>query len=686
MDAPTYTSLMPPAVQAMLKAYERLRAASQWDWGLDWRTDLYAADEVLPAKLPVPLARHVAGSPILIRIAAGLLAEADGLRELFPNAPPSGTSRITLAEAGKHRILTGDPAWARAEVPALHWVVFDSRRDTSTTVRVNGTKLVVGPRAWIVTAAVLMPHATNLPVSLDGANHLVRSVVERAPTASIVLHADGPARWSVLDGRGGSWFPDGALPKWDSQFVPFFHGNGLLVRVPAVPLTVSVTRGVECEAKTLSIRPKAADQVEIELSPTRRMDPAANGWYGADLHVHPHYSGDLVVTPDDVAAMQLGEGLHVLSVLAANLYTTRVYDREAFESLLGQDLPWGNSRTVARYGLEYRNDLLGHFHALAPSGTPSRYHTGHVPEEGEEDWPANAEACAEQRRLGATVGYAHPVWAAFAEDGSPDTVFQPSFKGVRSVEARELVVDAALGLVDSLDLLHYGNWDATVQLYHHLLGCGIRIAASVGTDVFLSISHGLNSDPPGWARMYAHLGDVPLSADAYKAAIRAGRTLATNGPWITLSVDGQPIGEVLHRRVDDRLDIEATCSGPGVTGVELIGADGRIDMARGAGAATLRSGIRVTSATWIAARAIGQKHPSIMRGPATAHTSPVYVDVDGQRVARPVDGAWCLDWLDRLEGLIREHGRYRDPDHRREILDLVERARAFYRPIAAAAP
>lgn len=57
-----------------------------------------------------------------------------------------------------------------------------------------------------------------------------------------------------------------------------------------------------------------------------------------------------------------------------------------------------------------------------PSSAPERYQTGHVARAGQEDRPANAVACAEQRTYGEKIGYAHPVWLPFAEDGSPDVV------------------------------------------------------------------------------------------------------------------------------------------------------------------------------------------------------------------------------------------------------------------------
>ena len=62
--------------------------------------------------------------------------------------------------------------------------------------------------------------------------------------------------------------------------------------------------------------------------------------------------------------------------------------------------------------------------------------------------------------------------------------------------------------------------------------------------------------------------------------------------------------------------------------------------------------------TWLAA---------VARGPATglapaglAHTTPVYVDVDGVRVARAGAAEWCLGLVDGLERLLAEHGVFAD--------------------------
>ena len=62
----------------------------------------------------------------------------------------------------------------------------------------------------------------------------------------------------------------------------------------------------------------------------------------------------------------------------------------------------------------------------------------------------------------------------------------------------------------------------------------------------------------------------------------------------------------------------------------------------------------IAEPTWIAVVARGGSHPAVLGPQVYAHTSPVWIDVAGRTVARAVDAAWCLDWLDRLETLARE--------------------------------
>ena len=272
--------------------------------------------------------------------------------------------------------------------------------------------------------------------------------------------------------------------------------------------------------------------------------------------MHLNYSGDLVCAPADAARMQHGEGLHLLNLVAGNFTDVARLrpgpvrgDRRPRPALVGR-------RPVARMGVEYRNDLLGHVHALGPTGAAG---AGTRPATSAptqpDDWPPNQVACEELRALGATVGYAHPAGSAFPDDGGP-TRSSPTRARSRPASSSPTPRSA---LVDSIDVISpFDDEGAVVPLPPAAL-----LRAAAGGDRrhrrVPVVLHGsaAASNPPGWGRVYAHLGGEPLSVAAFQDAIRAGRTIVTNGPWLTLDVDGHGPGAVLDRAAGDRLAVRA---------------------------------------------------------------------------------------------------------------------------------
>jgi hypothetical protein len=608
---------------------------------------------------------------------------AKALRSVIGQEVPMGMVVVRVDAGGGVHADVGPARTAIAGRTVRLDIVVDSAADAEVSLTVAGRAVHVTPRGATVETIDLDGADPVFTVVGDDQTLAVHGAIRTAAAAALRLRSARCARWSVTDASGGAWFSEGVLAKWDVHHRPFFHGHDLTLAVPAEPLQVACTRGLEFERIELEVLPAAGQTRLVECDPPRLFDPAADGWYGGDLHVHMNYSGDLVCTPSDVARMQLGEGLHLVNLVAANCQTALVYDREMLERFADSDLPWSTEGTVARMGVEYRNDLLGHVHALGPSGPPANYYAGQERSDHPEDWPPNKVACEELRALGATVGYAHPAFTAFPDDGSTDRFFQYP----RSVEARELVADAALGVVDSIELISAFDDEGAVFLYHRLLSCGLRLAAAAGTDCFLSFSHmDVASNPPGWGRVYAQLGDQPLSVAAFKQAIRGGRTVVTNGPWLTLDVNGHGPGAVLDLAVGDRLDMRARVQGPGAEQLTLVGPDGV--MAAGDAAAGLRLEAALEGPTWIAAVAGGTGHPNTLDRSVLAHTSPVYVDVAGRRVARAADAQWCLAFLDTLERFVDQHGHF-DPATRAarlgDFVAVLDRARSFYRRVAESA-
>src|SRR4030095_514167 len=85
----------------------------------------------------------------------------------------------------------------------------------------------------------------------------------------------------------------------------------------------------------------------------------------------------------------------------------------------------------------------------------------------------------------------------------------------------EAPIAAALGRVDGLNLFDPFWMDPEYDLWYALLNCGIRLPASTGSDWFVCSSN----------RVYVRLdGSEAFSYASWLAALRAGRTLITNGP------------------------------------------------------------------------------------------------------------------------------------------------------------
>jgi len=128
--------------------------------------------------------------------------------------------------------------------------------------------------------------------------------------------------------------------------------------------------------------------------------------------------------------------------------------------------------------------------------------------------------------------------------------------------------------------------------------------------------------------------------------------------------------------------------------LELAGPDGPLaeatagdDGCAGAGGGAVElaidTAVEARDPLWLCAVARGPGHPSVLGPVVFAHTSPVWVEVGGRPVRRPASARWLLDWLDRFEALLGEHGRFADDGQRAEVMAVVDRARTIYRAIAA---
>ncbi len=383
--------------------------------------------------------------------------------------------------------------------------------------------------------------------------------------------------------------------------------------LPVGDVYVEIFKGFEYQPvrRKATVRP---GQKVLELTIERWKDLRSAGWVTADTHVH-------FLSPQTAWLEGQAEGVNVVNLLASQWgrLFTNVGDLTGRVGVVEDD-------TVVYVGTENRNHMLGHMSMLGTRGLPVFPMCCGNPGEAyiaDPEFLSLAEWAMENRRKGGLVIRPHYPYCGHTEDPVP----------------------ILKGLVDALEINPLRDGGFPVQEWYRYLNCGYRVAVCGGTDKMGAYT------ALGWLRTYARL-ETGRSFDygAWLEAVRAGRTVSTNGPLLDLFVEGQSIGETVKLpRSGATLEARATaeCYAPLgrveiVSGGEVVAAE-----SSGPGARRLEvsARIRMPSSGWIAARCWGPG-----QGPGSylaAHTSPVYVQCG---TGRAFDGPAAEHMLALVEG------------------------------------
>ena len=277
----------------------------------------------------------------------------------------------------------------------------------------------------------------------------------------------------------------------------------------------------------LRVKSGVVQVARVELA--RLFDPAARGWYGADLHHHADQA-EALTPPADLVRSQLAAGLDLLFVSDHDSLLNHPALREI---ALHRRIPF-----IA--GVEL-SPSWGHFNAypidpgqsLAVDTSTADIHA----------------ILAEARRLGASIvqvnhpfipyGYFASVAAGVAPGG-----FDPAFELV------EMNADSG----DDERVFHR-MWEFWNEGRRYYLGAG--------TD-----THDVWNVPSGSVRVYAHVDGTPTAA-SFAAALAAGHAYVTHGPLVYPSVAfGDRLAVDAGRSFSLAFDLEAVA---GLAHAELIG-------------------------------------------------------------------------------------------------------------------
>jgi Tol biopolymer transport system component len=491
-----------------------------------------------------------------------------------------------------------------------------------------------------------------------------------------------PARISVTGEDQRAYAPDDAWMQAEDNFVraerPFeshyFDSAGKSeITVPVGRVQVEVTKGFEflVASETVNCTPDAG--LVIHLKPLPVPSGTRSRLVSADLHVHMNYGGVYHNTPAHLMAQAAAENLFLVENLVVNK-EQRIPDIASFRTTPD---PASTSDRWLLHGQEFHTPFWGHLSLLHLTRNfllPDYAAYGSTA--AASLFPTNAVIEDLAHRQEALVGYAHPFDIAVDPANDPTlTTGQPLD------EALELPVDAALGKVDYVEVLGFSDHRDTASVWYRLLNCGFHLPAGAGSDAMANYAS--LRGPVGLTRVYAN---IPATAGpaAFFGALKQGRTFATNGPLLGLTLGSKTAGEELDLSAGENRvrvaawlrsfvpvdHLELVCNGKVVSEMKLS------DDHQSAGAGEF---ISINQTGWCLLRASSDKpeHP-VFDDYVYATTSPIYVKVAGSTPKHADDAAFFVAWIDRLIEKTNANRDWNTAEEKATVLETLENARQIY--------
>ena len=543
-----------------------------------------------------------------------------------------------------------NPRWS----PGGTMIAYITNQGGNTGLRVltipSGEVAAVAPRERVW----LTPHQRVIVRVTDPAGHTT------------------PARVSVTGPDGRGWFPADAWAHADDGFdrsqrpfeFTYFHTAGTsTLELPAGRYVVETTKGYEFARRVDTITVAAAPVVQV-LPLHRLIDLAGSGWWSGDLHIHMNYGGHYRNTPTHLRLQSEAEDLHVAENLVVNK-ETRIPDIAYFAGS-GLD-PASTATTLIRHDEEYHTSYWGHSGLLGLSRffvMPA--YAGFVATAAASLYPHNTRIFDLTHAQGGITGYVH------AFESVPD--FD---RGDRTTHA--FPIDAALGRLDYIEVVGFTDHLSTAEVWYRMLNTGVRLPTGAGTDAMANYAS--LRGPVGLGRVYVKSGRPDYRA--WLAALKAGKTFATNGPLLGFTLGGREIGSAIDLPKGGALEavitlrsivpvdsLQVVSNGRVIHSVALAGDRTRADA---------KVSLPVGASAWFTVRAFARhsRHPVLDVYPF-ATTSPIYVTVGGMPIRSAADARYFIRWLDQLEPQVRNHEGWNSAVEKTAVLDDIGRARAFY--------
>ena len=476
-----------------------------------------------------------------------------------------------------------------------------------------------------------------------------------------------PCRVRFTDAEGRYYAPFGRLTEFATGRNQEVGGNVLIgmkphayidgtceIRLPVGPIHVEIDKGPEYTPQRV-LANVGPGKLALRFTIVRWTDRRIDGWYSGDVRWHflPPHAALLEAAAEDVA---------VANLLAVECQAPGPFGRSfpAVPNLLafsGQRPALESPGHMVVVNTQNTHPVLGNLALLNCHRVVYPLRFGGP--DGADDWTM-ADWCDQCHRKGGLV-----VWANTAHESAGFRFGEP-------------LADLILGKVDAFEIESFEDspFDVLPDWYA-LLNAGFRVPLAGGS------GKENNGMVLGSMRTYARL---PAGADFtyqnWVEAVRAGRTFVTNGPLLSLLVDGKgpgesittpPGGPPLHVRAEARGVVP-------FDRLELL-ADGKVIAEAAAGGLPCSADLEIDwsppASCWLAARCVGQTQ--LLHRPANqrvfAHTSAIPVQVEG-RPAAPDEEA-LRRFLAALDGMSEwtAHKAHCDDKQRQRLAGVFESAR-----------
>lgn len=466
------------------------------------------------------------------------------------------------------------------------------------------------------------------------------------------------ARVYVTDAVGKSYrIPDTAGYARRLETHSLVDGSAVLRLAPG-RYTVRAEKGPEFAPAGKTVDVSAGDAVRVDLEIRRFHEMNGRGWYSGDLHIHR--------APDEMGLVLHAEELNVAPVITRHVGGPR---KEVPLGPVPAAIQAGPARVATFQNQEVERLRKGHG-AVVLLNTPEPV-ADHLPDL----FPPDVQFCRQARAQGGFVDAEKPIWKNVPVNvafGAVDAV------GVvnNHFHPRDVLLEAeSYGSMEREDPAYrtvagFAQW--MIDLYYSFLNCGFRLPVSAGS------ASGVMASWPGYERVYVHLG-AKFGYSEWFAGLKAGRSIATNGPLLEVYVNGKPPGTEVEwkKGLRARVDVEARTLGR-LERVEVV-FNGDVIRSLPPDGSALRTTVElaIPAPGWLAVRCFEPADSTVRY----AHSSPVYFTENGRLPVRKADAERWAGYIARLAKSLTA-ADYPSPDAYRQAQATLQEAASIYRKLA----